>query len=801
MNRRRHHDGDDDGYEHRNRKRRRVSENQEIEDRLESLILRVGERSTSSVESNLEGLVSVLEADLGTFRLKILRILSDCAVKMPEKCTIYTTLVGLLNAKNYKFGGEFVDHMVKIFKESLKQCKWNNARYSLRFLADLVNCHVISASSLLQLLDTMIDVSNEDPVPQVRRDWYVFAVLSTLPWVGRDLYEKKETSLESLLLRIEVYLNKRSKKHHNALRVWSVDAPHPQEEYLDCLWAQIRKLRQDNWAEKHLQRPYLSFDSILCEALQHNLPQIVPPPHHESYEYPMPWVVYRMFDYTDCPDGPNLPGAHSIERFLIEEHLHHIIEMHHKERKDCAAQLLAFPYKNKVPLEYCIVEVIFAELFHMPTPRYLDIVYGSILIELCKLHPATLPQVLAQATEILFMRIDSMNTSCFDRFVNWFSYHLSNFKFTWSWEEWDSCLLLDMEHPRPKFIQEVLQKCLRLSYHQRIVEMMPETYGKLLPVQPAPNYKYASEEAASLAGTQVAHQLVVAIRQKCTPEEVINILKELPNSGENADQEMSETSFNPLKIDVFVQTLLNLGSKSFSHSFAAISKFHLVFKALAESEEAQICILHNVFELWQNHQQMMVVIIDKLLKTQIVDCSAVATWIFSKEMTGEFTKMYLWEILHLTIRKMNKHVIKLTIELNDAKEKLSKADSSSSDSEDEAAPKRKKPVTTVDKPTEEMVERMEEKLEAANVDQKRLFLIVFQRFIMILSEHLVRSDTDGRDPDTDWYRWTIGRLQQVFLMHHEQVQKYSSTLETLLFTSDLDSHILDVFHQFVALRA
>lgn len=65
---------------------------------------------------------------------------------------------------------------------------------------------------------------------------------------------------------------------------------------------------------------------------------------------------------------------------------------------------------------------------------------------------------------------------------------------------------------------------------------------------------------------------------------------------------------------------------------------------------------------------------------------------------------------------------------------------------------------------------MEEKLEAANVDQKRLFLIVFQRFIMILSEHLVRCDTDGRDFDTDWYRWTIGRLQQVFLMVTRDVQ-------------------------------
>lgn len=513
MNRRRAHD-EDDGFgkelhlqspnpppnlkislPERSRKRKQVSETQEIEDRLKSLILRVGEKSTSSLESNLEGLASVLEADLGTFRAIILRLLSDCVVHKPEKCTIYTTLVGLLNAKNYNFGGEFVEHMVKTFKTSLKACKWDASRYSLRFLADLVNCHVISATSLLQLLDNMVDVSNEDGVPQVRKDWYVFTVLSTLPWVGRDLYEKKETVLDQLLTKIDVFLNKRSRKHHNSLRVWSVDAPHPQEEYLDCLWAQIRKLRQDNWAEKHILRPYLSFDSILCEALQHNLPAIVPPPHSDSFVYPMPWVVYRMFDYTDCPDGPILVGAHSIERFLIEEHLHYIIETNRWERKDCAAHLLNFPYKSKIPLEYCIVEVIFGELFNMPTPRYLEICYGSILIELCKLQPSTMPQVLAQATEILFMRIDSMNTSCFDRFVNWFSYHLSNFQFRWSWDDWDSCLLLDAEHPRPKFIQEVLNKCLRLSYHNMVKEMVKESYAPLLPPLPEPNYKYTGEGA------------------------------------------------------------------------------------------------------------------------------------------------------------------------------------------------------------------------------------------------------------------------------------------------------------------
>jgi hypothetical protein len=72
------------------------------------------------------------------------------------------------------------------------------------------------------------------------------------------------------------------------------------------------------------------------------------------------------------------------------------------------------------------------------------------------------------------------------------------------------------------------------------------------------------------------------------------------------------------------------------------------------------------------------------------------------------------------------------------------------------------------------VERMEERLEAAHMDQKRLFLIVFQRFIMILSEHLVRCDTDARDPDTHWYRSTVGRLRQVFLAVSARIP-YSST--------------------------
>lgn len=67
---------------------------------------------------------------------------------------------------------------------------------------------------------------------------------------------------------------------------------------------------------------------------------------------------------------------------------------------------------------------------------------------------------------------------------------------------------------------------------------------------------------------------------------------------------------------------------------------------------------------------MMVVLVDKLVKTQIVECSAVANWIFSSEVGSELTNFYLWEILTSTIEKMNRQVEKYQNEINDLRRQL-----------------------------------------------------------------------------------------------------------------------------------
>lgn len=72
--------------------------------------------------------------------------------------------------------------------------------------------------------------------------------------------------------------------------------------------------------------------------------------------------------------------------------------------------------------------------------------------------------------------------------------------------------------------------------------------------------------------------------------------------------------------------------------------------------------------------------------------------------------------------------------MTDAREKLRRAESrSGSSSEDEDKDKG-------ERPSEEVVERMEEQLEAAQADQKNLFLIIFQvSFFFFSKKNLLKE--------------------------------------------------------------
>ena len=78
-------------------------------------------------------------------------------------------------------------------------------------------------------------------------------------------------------------------------------------------------------------------------------------------------------------------------------------------------------------------------------------------------------------------------------------------------------------------MSEVFGKCLRLSYYKRVNEMVPDCYSPLLPPKPEPYFKYQVEGGNGLPGASQVQALTELLRKKPTPEEVLELVVQLPN--------------------------------------------------------------------------------------------------------------------------------------------------------------------------------------------------------------------------------------------------------------------------------
>ncbi len=59
-----------------------------------------------------------------------------------------------------------------------------------------------------------------------------------------------------------------------------------------------------------------------------------------------------------------------------------------------------------------------------------------IIIKMCKFSSQTVANVLGRAIRFLYDNIGTLDIELNHRIIDWFSHHLSNFLFTWTWHEW-----------------------------------------------------------------------------------------------------------------------------------------------------------------------------------------------------------------------------------------------------------------------------------------------------------------------------------------------------------------------------
>jgi nuclear cap-binding protein subunit 1 len=93
---------------------------------------------------------------------------------------------------------------------------------------------------------------------------------------------------------------------------------------------------------------------------------------------------------------------------------------------------------------------------------------------------------------------------------------------------------------------------------------------------------------------------------------------------------------------------------------------------------------------------------------------------------------------------------------------------------------------------------VENSLASVSREQKEVFMIVYQKFTRVLQDLIVQNEGDV---ESNWtYKWVFGWYREILRVYYKECSGFMTTLETLVFTSELDDRINQVFKEVKELK-
>ncbi|KZV27597.1 nuclear cap-binding protein subunit 1 [Dorcoceras hygrometricum] len=706
--------------------------------------------------------------------------LLQCAEHLPHKIPLYATLVGLLNLENEDFVRNIVERIHANLQAALDVGNCDRIRVLMRFLTVLMCSKVLLPSSLIVLFETLlssaatiVDDEKGNSSWQACADFYVTCILSCLPWGGAELVEQVPEEIDRVMVGIQAYMSIRKHVSDTGCCTFEYNDERNQgdvqKDFLEDLWVRIQDLSNKGWKADSVPRPHLSFEPQLVSGKSHdfgplNCPEQPNPPaevtgisygiqkHEAELKYPRRMRSLNIFPSSKTED------LQPIDRFVVEEYLLDVLLFLNGCRKECASSMVGLPVSFRY--EYLMCETIFSQILLLPQPPFRPMYYTLVIMDLCKALPGAFPSVVAGAVRALFDKIADLDMECRTRLILWFSHHLSNFQFIWPWEEWSYVLDLPKWAPQRVFVQEILEREVRLSYWDKIkqsVESAP-ALEELLPPKGAPNFIYSAED-----GDQTEHSLSVElngmVKDRLTSHEIVSWIesKVIPDQGVD------------VTLRVVVQTFLNIGSKSFTHLITVLERYGQVIARICSDQDKQVLLLSEVSSFWKNNTQMTAIAIDRMMGYRLVSNLAIVRWVFLPQNVDQFhLSDRPWEVLRNAINKTSNRITDLRKEISALKKSVISATEAASKAQSELEDAKSKPTLTLvdgepvlaENPvkmkrlqsnvnrTKESEVSLRESLEVKEAlfaravnEIEELFLFLYKNFLNVLAEPL--RDTEG----------------------------------------------------------
>ncbi|KAM1256036.1 hypothetical protein ACFX2G_030796 [Malus domestica] len=733
-----------------------------------SLLLRIGEKSpdygtSSDVKEHIETCYGVLRRELEHSPDDVSQYLIQCAEQLPHKSPLYGTVIGLLNLENEEFIRKVVKNTQTNFQDALDSGNCNKIRILMRFLTVMMCSKVIHPSSLVVVFETLlssaattVDEEKGNPSWQSRADFYITCILSCLPWGGAELIEQVPEEIERVMVGVEAYLSIRKRASDTGLSFFEDDDENAREpsdkDFLEDLWGRIQVLSSNGWKLDSVPRPHLSFEAQLVAGKSHEFGPISCPDqpampstmsnitygkqkHDAEFIYPQRIRRLNIFPESKTED------VQPMDRFIVED------------RKECASYMAGLPVPFRY--EYLMAETIFSQLLMLPQPPFRTIYYTLVIIDLCKALPGAFPAVVAGAVRALFDKMADLDMECRTRLILWFSHHLSNFQFIWPWEEWAHVLDLPKWAPQRVFVQEILEREVRLSYWDKVKQSIEHAPGleELLPPKGAPNFKFSVQETSEEDGLHaLSSDLRNMVKARASAREMIVWIEEsvFPVHG-------MEVTLN-----VVVQTLLDIGSKSFTHLITVLERYGQVIAKLCADQDKQVMLINEIDSYWRNNSQMTAIAIDRMMGYRILSNLAIVRWVFLPANIEQFhISDRPWEILRNAVSKTYNRVCDLRKEISSFKKSVVSAEEAAATVKAELVASESKlslmdgePVTgenpvwlkrlksRAEKAKEEVVSVREsleakEALLSRSLDEfEALFFSMYKSFLNVLTERL-----------------------------------------------------------------
>ncbi|CAN1751113.1 Nuclear cap-binding protein subunit 1, partial [Linum perenne] len=725
-----------------------------------SLLLRIGEKcpeygGNADFKDHIETCSGVIRRELEHSSEDISSFLLQCAEQLPHKVPLYGTVIGLLNLENE----EFVKGVVETTQTHFQMCSKVLQPASL----------VVVFETLLSSAATTLDEEKGNPSWQARGDFFVTCILSCLPWGGSELAEQVPEEIERVMVGMEAYLSIRRHNSDIGLSFFEDDddsnaGEKVLQDFLEDLWDRIKALSTNGWKVDSVPRPHLAFEAQLVSGKAHELGCINAPEQPDPLPQPM-GIAYgrekhiaelrypqRIRRLNIFPTGKS-EDMQPIDRFIVEEYLLDVLLFLNGCRKECASSMVGLPVPFRY--EYLMAETIFAQLLLLPQPPFNPLYYTLVIMDLCKALPGAFPAVVAGAVRALFEKISDLDMECRTRLILWFSHHLSNFQFIWPWEEWAFVLDLPKWAPQRVFVQEVLEREVRLSYWDKVkqsVENAP-ALEELLPPKGSPNFKYSVEDGKEKTECHaVSAELSNKVKGRASAREVISWVEEtvLTNHGWE------------VTLSVIVQTLLDIGSKSFTHLITVLERYGQVIARLCPDLDKQVLLIAELSSYWENNTQMSAIAIDRMMGYRLLSNLAIIKWVFSPASVELFhISDRPWEILRNAISKTYNRMSDLRKEVSSlkknvliteeaaarAKAELDAAESNLTLMNGEPVlgdnPVKMKRLKSHAEKSKEEAESVRDSLEAkeallarATVENEELFLALYKNFSDVLRERL-----------------------------------------------------------------